>query len=135
MGGGGIEEFDPVLARRSDGGNGFRLVGSTPHPAAYGPGAQGDTRHFERCAGKDCALHLDFARGGFSSHDITPSFDQAALRCRRTTARRSLQSHGSTGAARKRLRAARIALQIAARSATLVSNLMMAGCGACCTLR
>jgi len=29
-----------VLDRRSDGGNGFRLVGSTPHPAADGPGAQ-----------------------------------------------------------------------------------------------
>jgi hypothetical protein len=41
----------------------------------------------------------------------------------------------STGAARMRLRAARIALQIAARSATFVANLMMAGCGACCTLR
>jgi len=48
-----------VLDRRSDGGNGFRLVGST-HIQPPMARCQGDTRHFERCAGKDCALHLGF---------------------------------------------------------------------------
>src|SRR6516165_12724664 len=37
---GGIDEIDAALDRCSDRGNGFRFLGSTPHPAADGPGAQ-----------------------------------------------------------------------------------------------
>src|SRR5262249_22658245 len=74
----GIDEIDTVLDRRSDRGNGFRLLGSTPHPAADGPGAQGDTRHFKRCADDGGTLHLDFAGFGFTSHGLAPSSPQAA---------------------------------------------------------
>src|SRR5262245_41429575 len=35
----GIDEIDAVLDSRSDRGNGFRVLGSTPHPAPDGPGA------------------------------------------------------------------------------------------------
>ena len=53
----GIDEIDAVLDRRLDRGNGFRLLGSTPHPAADGPGAQGNTRHIKRCADDAGTLH------------------------------------------------------------------------------
>src|SRR5262245_42224806 len=69
----GIYEIDAVLDRRSDRGNGFRLLGSTPHPTADGPGAQGDTRHFKRCADDGRTLRLDFAGFGFTSHGLAPS--------------------------------------------------------------
>src|SRR5262252_1561612 len=71
---GGIDEIDAALDRRADRGNGFRLLGSTPHPAPDGPGAQGDTRHFKRCAGNGGTLHLDFAGFGFTSHGFAPFF-------------------------------------------------------------
>src|SRR5215813_8981956 len=74
----GIDEIDAVLDRRSDRGNGFRLLGSTPHPAADGPGAQGNTRHFKRCADNGGTLHLDFAGFGFTSHGLAPSSPWAA---------------------------------------------------------
>src|SRR5215831_1896075 len=74
----GIDEIDAVLDRRSDRGNGFRLLGSTPHPTADGPGAQGDTRHFKRCADDGRTLRLDFAGFGFTSHGLAPSSPQAA---------------------------------------------------------
>src|SRR5262249_55053613 len=77
-GGGGIDEFEAVLDRRSDSSDGFRFLGSTPHPAADGPGAQGNTRHFERCADDGGPLHLDFAGFGFTSHGLTPSSRRAA---------------------------------------------------------
>ena len=38
----GIDEVDAVLDRRSNRGNGVRLVGSTSHPAADGPRPYGD---------------------------------------------------------------------------------------------
>src|SRR5712691_9099105 len=75
---GGIDDIDAVLDRRSDRGNGFCLLGSTPHPAPDGPGAQGDTRHFKRCAGNGGTLHLDFAGFGFTSHGLAPSSPRAA---------------------------------------------------------
>src|SRR6516225_8682357 len=74
----GIDEIDALLDRRSNRGNGFRFVGSTPHPAADGPGAQGDTRHFKRCAGDGGTLHLDFSGFGFTSHGLAPSSPWAA---------------------------------------------------------
>src|SRR5262249_12333285 len=69
----GLDEFDAGLARRSDRGNGFRLLGSTPHPAADGPGAERNTRHFKRCADDGGTLHLDFAGFGFTRHGLAPS--------------------------------------------------------------
>src|SRR5262245_39364724 len=74
----GIDEIDAVLDRRSDRGNGFCLLGSTPHPAADGPRAQGNTRHFKRCADNGGTLHVDFAGFGFTSHDLAPSSSRAA---------------------------------------------------------
>src|SRR5262245_65544477 len=74
----GIDEIDAALDRRSDRGDGFRLLGSTPHPAPDGPGTQGDTRHFKRCAGNAGTLHLDFAGFGFTSHGLAPSSPRAA---------------------------------------------------------
>src|SRR5262245_8048958 len=74
----GIKQTDAGLDRRSDRGDGLRLLGSTPHPAANGPGAQGNTRHFKRCADDDGTLHLDFAGFGFTSHGLTPSSPRAA---------------------------------------------------------
>src|SRR5262245_65652833 len=73
-----IDEIDTVLDRRSDRGNGLRLLGSTPHPAADGPGAQGNTRHFKRCADNGGTLHLDLTGFGFSSHGLAPSSPRAA---------------------------------------------------------
>src|SRR5262245_65980776 len=74
----GIDEIDAVLDRRSVCGDGFGLLVSTPHPAANGPGAQGNTRHFKRCADDNGTLHLDFAGFGFTSHGLTPSSPRAA---------------------------------------------------------
>ena len=74
----GIDEIDAMLDRRSDRGNGFRLLGSTPHPAADGPGAQSHTRHFKRRAGDGGTFHLDFAGFGFTSHGLAPSSPRAA---------------------------------------------------------
>src|SRR5262250_3242601 len=73
----GIDEIDAALDRRSDRGNGFRLLGSTPHPAPDGPGAQGNTRHFKRSADNGGTLHLDFAGFGFTSHGLAPSSPRA----------------------------------------------------------
>src|SRR5262249_41763954 len=73
-----IDEIDTVLDRRSDRDNGLRLLGSPPHPAADGPGAQGNTRHFKRCADNGGTLHLDFAGFGFTSHGLAPSSPRAA---------------------------------------------------------
>src|SRR5215475_1233622 len=73
-----IDEIDTVLDRRSDRGNGLRLLGSTPHPAADGPGAQGNTRHFKRCADNGGTLLLDLTGFGFSSHGLAPSSPRAA---------------------------------------------------------
>src|SRR5262249_33202956 len=69
----GIDEIDAVLDRRSDRGNGFGLPGPTPHPAADGPGAERNTRHFKRCADDGGTLHLDFAGFGFTRHGLAPS--------------------------------------------------------------
>src|SRR5262245_16913856 len=78
IGRGGIDEINAVLDRRSDRGNRFRFLGSTPHPAADGPGAQGNARYFERSADDGGTLNLDFAGFSFTSHGLAPSSPRAA---------------------------------------------------------
>src|SRR5260370_15922158 len=49
-----IDHIDAVVECRMNGANGFLLVGSTPHPAADGPGAERDSR-----TNKVCTVDLD----------------------------------------------------------------------------
>src|SRR5262249_1075868 len=97
-----IYEIDAVFDRGSDRGNGFRLLGSTPHPAADGPGAQGNTRHFKRCANDGGTLHLDFAGFGFTSHALAPSSPRAPsalLACSRASSEPRRIDAADTGVA------------------------------------
>src|SRR5262249_40677627 len=111
----GIDEIDAVLGRRSDRSDGFRFLGSTPHPAADGPGAQGNTRHFERCANDGGPLHLDFAGFGFTSHGLTPSSQRAAsafFTCSRALSCRTDAAHGRVAGLSMRQLACALLLQL-----------------------
>src|SRR5713226_525920 len=44
-----IDQIDATIERRMNGANGFFLVGSAPHPAADGPGAECDSGTNESC--------------------------------------------------------------------------------------
>jgi DNA-binding ferritin-like protein len=61
-----------MLDRGADGGDGFRLVGSAPHPAADRPGAERDPRDLERCAGNSGPFELHLENIGLLNHRATP---------------------------------------------------------------
>ena len=67
-----VDDVDAMLDRGADGGDGFRLVGSAPHPAADRPGAERDPRDLERCAGNSGPFELHLENIGLLNHRATP---------------------------------------------------------------
>jgi len=54
-----IDDGDALIEGGADRVDRFRLFAAAPHPAAYGPGAEGDARDFERGAGDPGELHAE----------------------------------------------------------------------------
>jgi hypothetical protein len=69
----GVDEVDAVLECGPDGSDGFGFVGTTPHPAADGPGANSDGRHPERGAWNFREIHVCFYGCCLIVHDSIPS--------------------------------------------------------------
>src|SRR5260221_13167737 len=67
-----IDDVDAMLDRATDRCDGFRFVGSTPHPPANGPGADRNARHFEIRAGDVAKFHIGFEKFSLSCHDLVP---------------------------------------------------------------
>ena len=67
-----VDDVDAMLDRGADGGNGFRLVGSAPHPAADRPGTERDARYLERRTGNSGPFDLHLENIGLLDHRVTP---------------------------------------------------------------
>src|SRR5262245_29850570 len=75
-----VDDVDAMLDRGADGGDGFRLVGSAPHPAADRPGTERDARYFERGTGNSGPFDLHLGNISLLDDRVTPI--RRALRLR-----------------------------------------------------
>ena len=66
----GVDDGDALIQRGADRLDRFLLVAAAPHPAAYGPGADGDARDFDRGAGDPGEWHVGVERFRIAAHDL-----------------------------------------------------------------
>jgi hypothetical protein len=68
-----IDDVDAMLDRSSDRCDGFRFIGSTPHPPTNSPRADRNARHLKPSAWYVDRFHIGFDNFGLTCHDFVPS--------------------------------------------------------------